>query len=56
MMKTYNTSNTNYSTITPKKTPSPAEFLSQAVGRKVLVKLNNNNEYKGIMIIKIKLL
>jgi hypothetical protein len=33
--------------IHPKKTPSPAEFLSQAVGRKVIVKLNNNNEYKG---------
>jgi hypothetical protein len=30
-----------------KKLPSPAEFLKQAVGRKVVVKLHNNNEYKG---------
>lgn len=33
-----------------KKTPSPAEFLRQAVGRKVNVKLHNNYEYKGIYI------
>jgi small nuclear ribonucleoprotein (snRNP)-like protein len=33
-----------------KKTPSPAEFLRQAVGRKVIVKLHNNYEYKGIII------
>lgn len=31
----------------PKKLPSPSEFLKQAVGRKVVVKLHNNNEYKG---------
>ena len=35
---------TNYP---PKKLPSPAEFLRQAVGRKVIVKLHNNHEYKG---------
>jgi U6 snRNA-associated Sm-like protein LSm6 len=35
---------------TNKKTPSPADFLKQAVGRKVIVKLNNNYEYKGILI------
>ena len=47
-MKSSNiTINTNPNTLRPKKTPSPAEFLSQAVGRRVLVKLNNNNEYKG---------
>jgi small nuclear ribonucleoprotein (snRNP)-like protein len=33
-----------------KKTPSPTEFLNQAYGRKVIVKLTNNNEYRGILI------
>jgi hypothetical protein len=32
---------------TIKKTPSPAEFLEQAFGRQVLVKLTNNTEIKG---------
>ena len=30
-----------------RKLPSPSEFLKQAIGRKVIVKLNNNYEYKG---------
>jgi len=48
MMRTSNIPNSNnINSIIPKKTPSPAEFLSQAVGRKVVVKLNNNSEYKG---------
>jgi hypothetical protein len=34
--------------ITHKKVPSPSEFLKQAVGRKVTVKLNNNTKYTGI--------
>lgn len=46
-MKNSHSNTLSHNTITPKKTPSPAEFLSQAVGRKVSVKLNNNNEYKG---------
>ncbi len=33
-----------------KKLPSPTEFLKQAVGRKVTVKLHNNYEYKGVLI------
>ena len=37
----------NQNTNLQKKLPSPAEFLRQAVGRKVVVKLHNNNEYKG---------
>ncbi len=50
MMKTSKEStNLTINSIFPKKVPSPAEFLSQAVGRKVMVKLNNNNEYKGKM-------
>jgi U6 snRNA-associated Sm-like protein LSm6 len=35
---------------TNKKVPSPSEFLRQAVGRKVTVKLHNNYEYKGVLI------
>jgi small nuclear ribonucleoprotein (snRNP)-like protein len=41
----------NSKTNITKKTPSPAEFLRQAVGRKVVVKLHNNSEYKGTFII-----
>jgi U6 snRNA-associated Sm-like protein LSm6 len=33
-----------------KKTPSPGEFFEQAYGRKVLVKLLNNWEYRGNLI------
>lgn len=33
-----------------KKIPSPTEFLKQAVGRRVTVKLHNNYEYKGMLI------
>ena len=32
-----------------KKIPSPTEFLKQALGRPVLVKLTNGLEYKGII-------
>ena len=36
--------------ITPgKKVPSPSEFLKQAFGRQVTVKLIHNVEYKGII-------
>lgn len=34
----------------PKKLPSPGEFLKQAIGRSVIVKLTNNIEYKGILL------
>jgi hypothetical protein len=34
-----------------KKIPSPAEFLKQAFGRQVTVKLINDIEYKGKNII-----
>lgn len=48
-----NTTSTNIATFNEnniiKKLPSPQEFLRQAVGRKVLVKLNNNIEYTGIL-------
>lgn len=30
-----------------KKVPSPAEFLKQAFGRQVTVKLSNDTEYRG---------
>jgi small nuclear ribonucleoprotein (snRNP)-like protein len=30
-----------------KKIPSPGEFLKQAFGREVTVKLNNDVEYRG---------
>jgi small nuclear ribonucleoprotein (snRNP)-like protein len=30
-----------------KKVPSPGEFLKQAFGRQVTVKLNNDVEYRG---------
>lgn len=32
-----------------KKIPSPTEFLKQALGRQVLVKLTNNLEYRGMI-------
>lgn len=31
-----------------KKLPSPNEFLNQALGRRVSVKLTNNLEYRGM--------
>ena len=42
-----NATNIKETVLTNKKVPSPAEFLRQAVGRKVMVKLTNNDEYKG---------
>ncbi len=37
-------------TATGKKVPSPSEFLKQAFGRQVTVILNNDTEYRGIII------
>jgi hypothetical protein len=44
-----NTNITNNPALThqQKKLPSPAEFLRQAVGRIVTVKLTNDEEYRG---------
>lgn len=41
--------NTIQNPLISKKIPSPTEFLKQALGRPVLVKLTNGLEYKGII-------
>ncbi len=41
--------NTYQNASVSKKIPSPTEFLKQALGRPVLVKLTNGLEYKGMI-------
>lgn len=50
-MNKISTHTSSHLTPSTKKTPSPAEFLRQAVGRKVVVKLHNNWEYRGIFLL-----
>lgn len=45
-----NNENTNNLFVQKKTIPSPQEFLKEAIGRMVIVKLSNEEEYRGMLI------
>lgn len=50
MEGTNNNDNSNQSFNKNKIVPSPVEFLKEAIGRIVIVKLSNEEEYRGMLI------
>lgn len=50
MEGTNNNDNSNKSFNKNKTVPSPVEFLKDAIGRIVIVKLSNEEEYRGMLI------